>query len=113
MNVETTKSDNITIVTPVVRRLDASVSQRFKESVQEIIRGGETDLLINFSRVDFIDSSSLGALVSLLKMLNGKGTLALCAMNPNLQNLFKLTRMDRIFMTFPTQDEALTKLNNR
>lgn len=113
MIVETAKHEQVTLVMPVVRRLDASVSNKFKEAVQEMIRGGDTELLIDFSRVDFIDSSSLGALVSILKSLNGKGTLALCAMNANLLNLFKLTRMDRIFMTFPTQEEALNKLLNR
>jgi len=50
-------------------------------------------------------------LVSLLKMMNGKGDMVLCALNPGIRNMFTLTRMDRIFRICPDRAAALAQLN--
>ncbi|MCG7389828.1 MULTISPECIES: STAS domain-containing protein [Pantoea] len=111
MKFETEKIDNAFVFTPVVRRLDASVALRFKEAVAAVIQQGETALILDFSRVDFIDSSCLGALISLLKLLSGKGQLVLCALNSNIKAMFSLTRMDRVFTLCADRSEALAALN--
>ncbi|MEZ3498471.1 STAS domain-containing protein [Pantoea sp. KPR_PJ] len=110
MKLETEKIDNVLLVTPVARRLDASVALRFKEAVAALIQQGETQLILDFSRVDFIDSSCLGALISLLKSLSGKGQLVLCSLNANIKAMFSLTRMDRVFTLCGDRREALTAL---
>jgi len=111
MKLETEKIDQATILTPVVRRLDASVALRFKEAVAEVIQQGESRLILDFSRVDFIDSSCLGALISLLKTLSGKGQLVLCSLNNNIKAMFSLTRMDRVFTLCGDRSEALAIVN--
>ncbi len=111
MKLETEKIDQATILTPVVRRLDASVALRFKEAVAEVIKQGENRLILDFSRVDFIDSSCLGALISLLKTLSGKGQLVLCSLNSNIKAMFSLTRMDRVFTLCGDRSEALAIVN--
>ncbi|HCX00662.1 STAS domain-containing protein [Pantoea piersonii] len=111
MKFETEKLDNAFVFTPVVRRLDASVALRFKEAVAGVIQQGETALILDFSRVDFIDSSCLGALISLLKLLSGKGQLVICALNSNIKAMFSLTRMDRVFTLCADRSEALAALN--
>lgn len=111
MNIEVRSVENITVITPLIKRLDASVAQRFKEEVSQHIDNGQSTILLNFERVDFIDSSCLGALVSLFKSLNGKGDLALCALNHNIQSMFKLTRMDRVFTIFSDQHQALQQMS--
>lgn len=107
MNFEIHTENDIEIVVPLVRRLDASVALAFKQQVLEVIQRNGNHVLLDFSRVDFIDSSCLGALVSILKTLNGKGELVLCSLNGNIQHLFKLTRMDRIFTIGATRQDAL------
>ncbi len=110
MNLETAQHKDITILTPVTRRLDASVARAFREAVMKHIEAGHTRLLVDLARVDFIDSSCLGTLISLLKAINGKGEMALCTLNANIQTMFKLTRMDRVFTLYGNQDEALTAM---
>jgi anti-sigma B factor antagonist len=107
MNFETKTIDNVLVITPLIRRLDASVALKFKEDIQAMITQGAKSILLDFSRVDFIDSSCLGALVSLLKTLNGKGELAICSLNNNIHGMFKLTRMDRIFTIGTAQPDTL------
>ncbi|AHG18841.1 hypothetical protein Z042_03875 [Chania multitudinisentens RB-25] len=97
MNFDVQSENGIEIIVPLVRRLDASVAVVFKEEILSFIQQGKHYILLDFNQVDFIDSSCLGALVSLLKTLNGRGELAMCSLNSNIQHMFKLTRMDRIF----------------
>lgn len=98
MKIETERQASVTILTPAVRRLDASVAVAFKAAIAQEIGEDSTDLIVDFSKIDFIDSSGLGTLVSLMKMMNGKGEMTLCALNPGIRNMFTLTRMDRIFV---------------
>ncbi|EPY4003003.1 STAS domain-containing protein [Klebsiella pneumoniae] len=107
MNVELHTEQGVKIIVPLVRRLDASVVQAFKQQVLEAIDPDTKNVLLDLSHVDFIDSSCLGALVSILKSVNGQGELVLCSLNDTIKNLFKLTRMDRIFAIKETRQDAL------
>lgn len=111
MNIDTERQPNVNILTPSVRRLDASVAAAFKEAITREIGDDQKALIVDFSKIDFIDSSGLGTLVSLLKMMNGKGEMTLCALNPSIRNMFNLTRMDRIFRICPDRAAALAQLN--
>ena len=97
MNLAVEEVDGLTIVSPLIRRLGASVAGVFRQNVVTLIEQGHYRLLLDFSQVDFIDSSCLGALVSLLKLLNNRGDLLLCGLNENIQGMFRITRMDRVF----------------
>ncbi|MEB7499417.1 STAS domain-containing protein [Leclercia pneumoniae] len=111
MNIDTERQPNVNILTPSVRRLDASIAAAFKEAITREIGDDQKALIVDFSKIDFIDSSGLGTLVSLLKMMNGKGEMTLCALNPGIRNMFTLTRMDRIFRICPDRAAALAQLN--
>jgi len=87
MNLETEHLDGISVITPVARRLDASVAAAFRQGVSEEINRTTGGLVIDFSRVDFIDSSCLGTLIALFKQMNGKGEMALCSLNSNIMNM--------------------------
>ncbi|HGK4059686.1 TPA: anti-sigma factor antagonist [Klebsiella pneumoniae] len=111
MKIETERQASVTILTPAVRRLDASVAVAFKAAIAQEIGEDSTDLIVDFSKIDFIDSSGLGTLVSLMKMMNGKGEMTLCALNPGIRNMFTLTRMDRIFRICEDRTSALAQFN--
>ncbi|MBL5903469.1 STAS domain-containing protein [Serratia fonticola] len=110
MNFETQSIGNVLVVTLLDRRLDASVSTQFKEDIQAMIAQGSHHILLDFGQVDFIDSSFLGTLVSLLKSLHGKGELAVCSLNNNIHSMFKLTRMDKIFTIGADKSNALQQI---
>lgn len=111
MNIDIERHPAVNVLTPAVRRLDASVSAAFREGVAREINAEPKSVIIDFTRVDFIDSSCLGTLVSLLKMMNGKGELVVCALNPGIKNMFALTRMDRIFTISPDRASALSRFH--
>lgn len=110
MNLETDKIGNLLIVKPLENRLDADLARDFKAKVNQWISHGEEFLLLNLSEVQFIDSSGLGAILSILKNLGNRGNLALCRVEENVMDLFRLTRMNRVFHIFANETDAIASL---
>ena len=78
-------------------RLDASVAPEFKSAMEAIITSGNDQLIIDISKLSFMDSSSLGAMVAVLKKIGATGKMVIFGASGTVLELFKLTRMDRIF----------------
>ncbi len=91
-------------------RLDAANAPEFRKQMQELINQGNNVLILDLASLKFIDSSGLGAIVATLKMLKEEGELLLCGANHTVLQLFKLTRMDRVFKLYPDVRGALEAL---
>jgi anti-sigma B factor antagonist len=108
--IDVDRDAGVPVVTPRVRRLDASVAPAFKQEVVQVIEGGDRRLVLDLGGVDFLDSSGLGALVSILKSLGAQGAMAVCGARGTVLSLFKLTRMDKVFTIDTDRREALARL---
>lgn len=78
--------------------LNASNVGAFREQARASLDGEHTRIDVDMSQTTFVDSSGLGALISLHKMMTARGgsVRLLHPMQPVLQ-LIELTRMHRIF----------------
>jgi anti-sigma B factor antagonist len=55
-------------------------------------------LLLNFDSVEFMSSAALNKLISLNKKVkDSAGQLKLCCLRPEIGEVFKITRLDRVF----------------
>ncbi len=106
MDLTTRRMGRALVLRPELARLDASVAITFKEKVGKVIAEGEKRLILDLGRIEFVDSSGLGALVALLKRLGNEGTLALAGLRPPVQRLLALTRLDRVFRVADTVENA-------
>jgi anti-sigma B factor antagonist len=81
--------------------------QELKAAVQEALDHGERRFVIDFSRTGYIDSSGLGALVSISKKVREPGgELRLSGLNEDLRSLFELTKLDTLFAISDTAERA-------
>jgi anti-sigma B factor antagonist len=103
--------NNILVVRVEEKRIDASKAPAFKDEMARCIEAGQTQLVLDLSQVDFIDSSGLGALVSCLKRLGPRGSLAVAGATGAVSRLFTLTRMDRVFALHANVDSAVEQLS--
>lgn len=110
MHIEAKTERGILVLTPDVARLDASSASAFRETLVGHIDGGARSLVIDLSRVAFIDSSALGALIAAVKRLGPLGVLAVAGVQPAVARLFAITRMDRVFSLHPGTEEAIARL---
>lgn len=97
MNVTFDQGQNPAVVTIHEPRLDAAISTRFKDHMREVICAMKSDAILDMSQVDFMDSSGLGALIAIHKAMPAGHRLILRGPRPNVQRVFRLTRMDTVF----------------
>jgi anti-sigma B factor antagonist len=103
--------DQGTTLVTIQGRLDAAAAPGFKQQITEAISHGNVRLALHIAHVSFMDSTGLGALVSALKAARrANGDISIIAPSPQVQKLFRLTAMDRVFRIFQSRDEALQQL---
>lgn len=109
--IHTTKHNaGITVVRPSADRLTAANAKAFKTDVAQLIESGAALLIVDLKGVSFVDSSGLGALVGVLKKIGYRGDLAVCGLNDDVTQMFKICRMDRVFKTHMSVDVAIEKM---
>lgn len=82
-----------------------------KARVLERLEDGDRRFLFDFTETSYIDSSGLGALVSLSKKIREKGgKLRIAALNDDLRMLFELTKLDTLFQISDDRAAALGEL---
>ena len=87
--------------------LDASNSKEFKQRMAPII-AQHTNVVLDLSSVQFVDSSGLGAILSCLRQLNAKGgDLKVCGLTKPVHALFELVRMHKILDVRRNEAEAV------
>lgn len=91
-------------------QLDAYSDKQFGEFIAEMRNGGSLPLLIDLSRIDFIDSSGLGALVQLAKECNEAGLQFLVVGNARVVQTVKLVRLEQFLHLQPDLDTAIGQL---
>ena len=107
-----TKEGDCDILQVNGERMDAGNSPEFKTCVDGIVNKGLDNLIIDVSQVDFMDSSALGSLVSALKTVGNQRNLVMVGVHGLVEDLFKLTRMDRVFNMADTVDQAKKSLHS-
>ena len=82
--------------------------QELKDLVARALEGGARRFVLDFSRTGYIDSSGLGALVTIAKQVRERGgELRLAGLNEDLRSLFELTKLDTLFAITDTSEQAL------
>lgn len=97
MNITTRNMGSTLIISIEDQRVDAAVALEFKEAVRSISEGGTGPVILDLSHVNFLDSSGLGAVVAVMKLLGKDRPLELAGLTAPVAKVFRLTRMDSIF----------------
>lgn len=85
------------VVTAMEARIDAAGAIRFKDRMRELVQDPAPRVVLDLSQVTFLDSSGLGAVVAVMKLLGPSRVLELSGLTPTVQKVFRLTRMDSVF----------------
>ncbi len=88
-------------------RVDAAVAIAFKDRMRQLTEDTAAEVVLDLSNVSFIDSSGLGAIVAAMKQLGSARKLHLAGLMPNVEKVFRLTRMDTVFAIHASVDAAV------
>ncbi|MEP6590161.1 MAG: STAS domain-containing protein [Gemmatimonadota bacterium] len=108
MGFTAARSDSGVTVVGLEGQLIVANRQELKQLIQDALDRGERKFLLDFTGTAYIDSSGLGALVSISKKVReASGDLRLVGLNEDLRSLFELTKLDTLFTISETTAEAL------
>jgi anti-anti-sigma factor len=90
--------------------LDAFSEATFRKVVSKHIEEGPTNIILDLSKIDFVDSSGLGALVQLVKKAQQeKGSLQIVT-NPRVTQTVKLVRLEKFLSLQVSVEEAIENI---
>ena len=89
--------------------IDINSSPAIKKSFDKLISQKTSKIVINLSRVTYVDSSGLATLVEILKnMRSYGGRLRIACMSPKIKSLFEITKLEKLFEIMADEDTAIT-----
>jgi anti-sigma B factor antagonist len=109
--VEIEERSHALVVTPRFHRLDAAVAPTFRDHVLPRLQGHRL-VVVALGEVQSMDSSGLGALVAMLKLLPAGGVVRLAEVKGSIEKLLVRTRLNNILPVFPTVTLAVGNVFN-
>lgn len=104
--------DDVLVQVVDLTRATLKEADEFKYTLSKSIEKGYRKIVVDLSDCEFIDSTFLGALVVSLKKVTALGgDLRLVGFHPAVHSMMELTRMHRVFETYPTKEDAIKSFN--
>ena len=106
-------AENATITTFTDEKiLEEKDIKALQESIMSVIeQAGRINLILDFCNVRFLSSAVLGLLIRISKRIyESDGQLRLCNINPRIYEVFKITRLTKIFDIYPDVAGAVESL---
>ncbi|MBN1942482.1 MAG: STAS domain-containing protein [Phycisphaerae bacterium] len=103
----------VTVVTLAEQRIldELSIAEIGKKLQEMIAQAPVPKMVIDFRNVTNMSSSALGMLITLHKRIReANGQLRLCNIQPTIEEVFKITRLNEIFQICKGQDEAVATI---
>ena len=85
-------------------------SAKLRDAIKASIEGGKTDILLNFSKVRYLDSSGTGEILSTYEKLSELGgSLKLSNLNAKVEEVLTLSSILPILDTYDDEASALAE----
>ena len=108
LKMETDISGDVVILYCAGRLVFGDETAAFRERIYNILLGTQK-IVVNLSRIEYIDSGGLGALVGMLASTRYRhGEMKLVRPNQRVAELLQRTRLNTVFKSYETDDEAVT-----
>lgn len=89
--------------------IDINTSPGIKKSFDKLIASKAPRIVINLSKVTYVDSSGLATLVEILKnMRSYGGKLRLTNLSAKVKSLFEITKLEKLFEIMADEQDAIS-----
>jgi anti-sigma B factor antagonist len=101
------------VILSVQRNLKGAGETSLKERIDELMRNGQRQILIDLKTLPNMDSTELGRLIRChLAVRQAGGRVRLCNLSEKVRTLMKLTRLDTVLDLYETEEEALVQIRH-
>lgn len=106
--IQEREREGIIILDVAGRLIVGPTSGALRDKVQASVAAGKTNVILNLTQVDYIDSTGLGTMVMCFRFAqNAGGALKLLNLNRRELELLVLTKLTTVFDIFNEEQEAL------
>ena len=110
LEVSTLEKGDATVVC-IHGDVDLYSSPQVRKTIMGLTKQKTKKILIDLSRVSYMDSSGVATLVEGLQHVGKyKGRLGIFGLDAAVKEVFELSRLDRVFEIYPDVDDALEKM---
>ncbi|MEM6308220.1 MAG: STAS domain-containing protein, partial [Pseudomonadota bacterium] len=106
MNIDITQNSDTVIARPDGPRLDSPNALDFKEALRKVAETTDVNMIVDMRHVEFMDSSGLGALVAVSKLMPAPHQMIFANLQPLVARVFELTHLNRVFTILPDGEIA-------
>ena len=102
-----TRTSNDTHIVAIAGSLDSTTSPEAQKSLDSVLVSAK-NVLLDFSRLDYISSAGLRVLLGAAKHLRASGgTLGMFGLNPSVREVFDISGFSSILTVYQSEAEAL------
>ena len=107
MEISQSEIGGFTVVS-VTGEIDLNSSPQLRKAFGDMLDKGKSKIIVNFVNVSYIDSSGLATLIEMMQRVKrSQGVMHLAQMSDKIRGLFEITKLDKLFKIFKTQQDAL------
>jgi anti-anti-sigma factor len=101
---------NVTLV-ELLSELDRLSVLSIRNQLTDLVKKRRKKFIINFSKIDYINSTIVGALIGMRNIVRERGgDLILCCVNPKIRRTFDLIGTSQILKIYNTEEDALENI---
>ena len=113
MDLVTNQTGGVAVISPA-GDIDSNSAPTLQQRLDELLSKDVHYFVLDLSRVGFVDSAGLAAVVRLYKRVRiGEGDVRLAAVPSQVQEVLDLTRLSRVFEVFPTAVDAVASFGQQ
>jgi len=114
MAFEIRKNGNHTLIKVKADRLDTNNAPDLKSELVLVNNEGEKNIILDLSNVTYCDSSGLRAVLVANRLCEDAiGTFILCGLQPDVENLIKISMLHTVLLITESADEAVELLKKK
>ena len=101
------QADGVSLV-DVSGRLTSFESKAFQQMIRELLNHGQTNIVLNLTGLEYLDSSGIGELVrNYMSVVKTGGAMKVVGLAPKVEEILKITQLYQVFPEFPDEASAL------
>jgi anti-sigma B factor antagonist len=106
LHIQLARSEDIPVI-DLTGDVDSFTAKDLQQAIIDLIEKGETRIIVNVSKVKYIDSSGLGTLIGgLRRVMEVKGRMAIVGPNPHLEKILEITGLNRVIALYADTESA-------
>jgi anti-sigma B factor antagonist len=91
--------------------VDVYTAPQLKQQMISLLESGNTEMVVDLTKVEYLDSTALGVLIGGLKRVRERdGNLPLICPSPRIRRVFEITGLDKIFDIYNSEGEARSEI---